>query len=66
MAVRYKIHSIPTAILVDRDGNVISLAARGKKLQELLAKDFPETSGDDSDAKEDSPKEAAEKPNDES
>lgn len=46
MAVRYQIHAIPTAILVDRDGNVVSFAARGDELKELLAKQFPET-GDD-------------------
>ncbi|MCM2372756.1 TlpA family protein disulfide reductase [Rhodopirellula sp. ICT_H3.1] len=36
MATKYKITSIPTAILVDRDGNVVSLSARGEKLPELL------------------------------
>lgn len=46
MALRYKIHAIPTAILVDRDGNVVSLAARGEELERLLAKQSPETGGE--------------------
>ena len=33
----YGVNSVPTAILVDRSGNVVSLMARGKKLEELLA-----------------------------
>ena len=34
----YGVNSVPTAILVDRSGNVVSLSARGKALEELLAK----------------------------
>ncbi len=66
MAVRYKINAIPTAILVDRDGNAVSLAARGEKLQELLAKEFPETDGDDTDDKKDPASPPAANPHDES
>jgi thiol-disulfide isomerase/thioredoxin len=36
MAVRYGVSGIPTAILVDQAGKVVSLSARGKKLDELL------------------------------
>lgn len=32
----YGVNAVPTAILVDRAGNVVSLAARGKKLEQLL------------------------------
>ncbi|MBL7153955.1 MAG: TlpA family protein disulfide reductase [Phycisphaerae bacterium] len=35
---RYNIGAYPTAILVDRQGKVVSLEARGKKLEELLKK----------------------------
>lgn len=35
---RYNILSYPTAILVNREGKVVSLEARGKKLEELLKK----------------------------
>lgn len=37
-AVYYGVNAIPTAILVDRDGKVVSLNARGPALGELLAK----------------------------
>jgi len=40
MAVKYKISAIPTAILLDRDGKVISLAARGDELPNLLEAQF--------------------------
>lgn len=40
MSKRYDITSIPTATLVDRDGNIVSLEARGEKLAMLLAKLF--------------------------
>lgn len=43
MAVKYGIMGIPTVILVGADGNVVSLAARGPKLGELLAQQFGET-----------------------
>ncbi|MEM9659986.1 MAG: TlpA disulfide reductase family protein, partial [Planctomycetota bacterium] len=37
---RYGVHSWPTAILVDRDGKVVSIEARGDKLEDLLARQF--------------------------
>ncbi|TWU36492.1 Thiol-disulfide oxidoreductase ResA [Novipirellula aureliae] len=40
MAIRYEVHSIPTAILVDRDGNVVSVSARGDELSKLLEARF--------------------------
>jgi thiol-disulfide isomerase/thioredoxin len=40
MAKRYGIVSIPTAILVDREGKVVSLEARGEALPQLLARMF--------------------------
>ena len=36
MAVRYGINGIPRAILVDRDGKVVSMNARGKNLEKEL------------------------------
>jgi len=38
MAVKYGIHAIPTAILVDQEGNVVSMQARGPRLGEALEK----------------------------
>ena len=40
LARRYGISGIPTVILIDREGKVISLNARGPKLGELLAEQF--------------------------
>ena len=40
MALRYGITGIPTVILVDRDGKVISTEARGRELGRLLADIF--------------------------
>lgn len=40
-AVRYGISAIPTMILVGRDGKVTSIQARGKRLDALLASEFP-------------------------
>jgi len=40
VAVKYGIFSIPRMILINREGNVISLQARGEELAELLAKEF--------------------------
>ena len=37
-AVKYAVSAIPTAILVDREGKVVSLQARGEALTELLEK----------------------------
>jgi thiol-disulfide isomerase/thioredoxin len=45
-ADHYGITGIPTAILVDREGKVISLMARGDMLTTLLAEQFPEQSKD--------------------
>lgn len=36
MAVHYGVLTLPTAILVDRDGKVVSINARGKELDRLL------------------------------
>jgi thiol-disulfide isomerase/thioredoxin len=41
LATYYGISGIPTVILIGRDGNVITLNARGAKLGEELAKLFP-------------------------
>ncbi len=38
MAVKYGIHAIPTAILVDQEGNVVSMDARGPRLGAALEK----------------------------
>jgi hypothetical protein len=38
MAVKYGITGIPTAILIDQAGNVVSLQARGPQLGALLEK----------------------------
>lgn len=38
MAKYYGISSVPTAILVDKDGNVVSMSARGGELSALLEK----------------------------
>ncbi|WP_161604549.1 TlpA family protein disulfide reductase [Roseiconus nitratireducens] len=60
MAIKYGISAIPTAILVNREGKVVSLKARGEELQELLAGliDLPEAESsaeDSTKAKSDSP-----------
>lgn len=51
MAVHYGISGIPTAILVDKEGKVVSMMARGTELQRLLAQllDEPAESPDDSE-----------------
>jgi thiol-disulfide isomerase/thioredoxin len=41
MAQHYGINGIPAAILVDKDGKVVSLKARGKELSNLLEKLLP-------------------------
>ena len=38
LATHYGISAIPTAILVDQEGKVVSLRARGKELDRLLEK----------------------------
>ena len=50
MSKRYEITAIPTAILVDREGKIVSFEARGEKLPELLAKYFNVTETDSSKA----------------
>jgi len=42
LAARYGITGIPTMILVGADGNVVSIEARGRRLDELLAEAFPD------------------------
>ena len=42
LAGRYGIRGIPTMILVGRDGRVVSIEARGRRLDALLAELFPE------------------------
>jgi len=53
LAAHYGISAIPTAILVDQEGRVVSLRARGKELDRLLAELLGEgkPSEDDSDPK---------------
>jgi thiol-disulfide isomerase/thioredoxin len=41
VADRYEIKALPTLFLIGRDGNVLSLLARGKDLETLLAEQFP-------------------------
>jgi len=48
MSKRYEIAAIPTAILVDRVGNIVSFEARGEKLPKLLAELFDVTEVDSS------------------
>ena len=52
MAVKYGITGIPTAILVDQEGNVVSMQARGPRLGPLLGKLLGKPSGDESSAVE--------------
>lgn len=49
MAVKYGVSAIPTAILIDQKGKVVSLSARGPELPRLLAKLIgpPEETGTD-------------------
>jgi len=53
LAVHYGIMSIPTVILVDQSGKVVSLRARGPELGRLLEKLIgpPEVAGEGSDSK---------------
>jgi thiol-disulfide isomerase/thioredoxin len=53
VAVDYGIMGIPSMFLVGKDGKVIDIHARGEKLQELLAEQFPEKSEDEDKPKED-------------
>lgn len=59
LATHYGISAIPTAILVDQEGKVVSLRARGKELDRLLAEMLGEpepTKADDSGEGEAEPK----------
>jgi hypothetical protein len=40
--MHYGIRSIPQLFVVGRDGNVLSIDARGEKLEALLAEQFPD------------------------
>lgn len=42
IAKQYAITAVPTAILIGRDGKVISIQARGLELERLLGEQFPE------------------------
>ncbi len=50
MSKRYEITAIPTAILVDREGNIVSFEARGEKLPKLLVEYFDVAEADSSKA----------------
>ena len=52
MAVKYGITGIPTAILVDQEGNVVSMQARGPRLGALLEKLLGKPSEDEASAVE--------------
>jgi thiol-disulfide isomerase/thioredoxin len=52
MAVKYGITGIPTAILVDQEGNVVSMMARGPRLGPLLEKLLGKPSEDETSAAE--------------
>jgi len=52
MAVKYGITGIPTAILVDQEGNVVSMQARGPRLGAALEKLLGKPSGEDTSAVE--------------
>ena len=56
LATYYGVNGIPTAILVDKEGKVVSMSARGPELERLLAEMLGPAEGDDSkeDAKDDS------------
>jgi thiol-disulfide isomerase/thioredoxin len=54
MALEYRVTSIPTAMLVDRDGKVVSLSARGEELPKLLAELMPERAQDSSEVADES------------
>lgn len=62
LAVHYGISGIPTAILVDADGKVLSLRARGKELDRLLLETLGEPEGkvSEDDGDDESDKDAGE------
>ncbi len=73
LAVHYGVSGIPTAILVDQEGKVVSVRARGRELDRLLAsllgndKDNDEADEDfDQDAQKKSDKEQSDKEQDKS
>ena len=49
LAVHYGVSGIPTAILVDQEGKVVSLSARGQQLNRLLAELLGDVETGDSD-----------------
>ncbi len=55
VATHYGISGIPTAILVDQEGKVVSLRARGKELDRLLAEMLGEPTTADDPEEESSP-----------
>ncbi len=62
MATKYGVRAIPTAILVDGEGKVVSMQARGDELEKLLAKHLSEKPEvvEPKQGKPDSPKDKAE------
>ena len=62
LASHYGISAIPTAILVDQEGNVVSLRARGKELDRLLEEILgkPEPIADDDSSESESETKVAE------
>ena len=52
MAVKYGITGIPTAILVDQQGHVVNMQARGERLSAALQQLLGETAGDETSAVE--------------
>jgi len=57
-ARRYGISGIPTMILVGKDGNVVSLTARGHNLGQLLAEAYPDVKVESEEEKADAEEEA--------
>ncbi len=53
LATYYGVNAIPTAILVDQEGKVVSLRARGKELDRLLVKLLGEVEEDADDEADD-------------
>ncbi len=53
MAARYQISAIPTAVLLDREGNIVTWNARGKRLgnllDELMSKSQPDSADEPDD-----------------
>ena len=60
LATEYGIMSIPTAILVDREGKVISMNARGEELNRLLEEHLGAAAGGDDGDSDDAASESGE------